>query len=157
MKNKFAFIIGLLLASSTLFAQSNKEEIDLMQSVFGMQKKEMFSQFISLEGEKNDAFWALYDEYESKRKELGQNRIELIQKYAEQYNDLDDSSISKLISEAHSQKAKSDKLIYTYYNKIAKASGGKAGGQFYQIESYIANQIRVSIMESIPFIGELGN
>ncbi|MDZ7635194.1 MAG: hypothetical protein U5L72_12515 [Bacteroidales bacterium] len=45
-------------------AQSNKEEIDLMQSIFGMEKKAMVSDFLSVEPAQADAFWALYDEYE---------------------------------------------------------------------------------------------
>ena len=61
------------------FSQSNKEEIDLVQSVFGMEKKAMAAEFIKLEGAPKDAFWVAYDEYETKRKELGKKRIELLE------------------------------------------------------------------------------
>jgi hypothetical protein len=136
------------------FSQSNKEEIDLVQSVFGMEKKAMAAQFIKLEGAPKDAFWVAYDEYETKRKDLGKKRIELLNKYVDGYSTLDDASMDQITKEIISLQGETDKLIVTYYNKIKKGSGVKAAAQFYQFENYILSKIRAEIMENIPLIGE---
>ena len=136
------------------FSQSNKEEIDLVQSVFGMEKKAMAAQFIKLEGAPKDAFWVAYDEYETKRKELGKKRIGLLKKYVDGYSTMDDASMEQITKEIISLQGETDKLIVTYYNKIKKGSGVKAAAQFYQFENYILSKIRAEIMENIPLIGE---
>ncbi|HEX6223514.1 MAG TPA: hypothetical protein VFZ52_03850 [Chryseolinea sp.] len=136
------------------FSQSNKEEVDLVQSVFGMEKKAMAAEFIKLEGAQKDAFWVAYDEYEGKRKDLGKKRIDLLNRYASSYSTLDDASTDQIIKDVMKLQGENDKLISTYYGKIKKASGVKAAAQFYQFENYILSKIRAEIMEGIPLIGE---
>lgn len=136
------------------FCQSNKEEVDLVQSMFGMEKKAMAAEFIKLEGAQKDAFWLAYDEYETKRKELGKKRLDLLNKYVSSYTSLDDASTDQIIKDVMNLQGDTDKLIVTYYNKIKKGSGIKAAAQFYQFENYILSKVRAEIMENIPLIGE---
>jgi len=144
----------MVALSLVAFSQSNKEEVDMVQSVFGMEKKAMAAEFIKLEGAPKDAFWVAYDEYETKRKELGKKRIGLLEKYVNGYSNLDDASMDQITKEIISLQGETDKLIVTYYNKIKKGSGVKAAAQFYQFENYILSKIRAEIMENIPLIGE---
>jgi len=143
-----------LILVSIGFAQSNKEEVDLVQSIFGMEKKSMVSQFIKLEGPQKDAFWLIYDEYETKRKELGKKRIDLLNKYAASYGTMDDAATEDLVNNTISLQTETDKLIVTYYKKIKKECGIKPAAQFYQFEGYVLSEIRAAIMENIPLIGE---
>ena len=154
MKKPLLIIPALLLCTCFAFAQSNKEEIDLVQSVFGIEKKAMVEQFIKLDGPAKDAFWTAYDEYETERKELGKKRLELLNRYAAGYATLDDATTDKIITDIIAQQGQTDKLIVTYYKKIKKGSGVKAAAQFYQFENYVLSKIRAEIMENIPLIGE---
>ena len=152
---KALLIIALVMLRCFVFAQSNKEEIDMFQSVFGMEKKALVAEFIKLEGAQKDAFWTAYDSYEAERKALGQKRIALLNKYADKYATLDDAGTDEIIKEMIALQAQTDKLIVDYYKKMKKDSGVKAAAQFYQIEGYILSKIRATIMENIPLIGEL--
>ena len=152
---KIMLIFSFLLLTHVLLAQSDKEEIDFFQSVFGMEKKALVAEFIKLEGAQKDAFWTAYDEYEAKRKELGRKRISVLKKYADSYATMDDITTDEIIKEVISLQGKNDKLIADYYKKIKKGSGAKAAAQFYQIEGYILSKIRSTIMENIPLIGEI--
>ena len=153
MKKILAFAVICLPLFS--FAQSNKEDIDLIQSIYGKEKKTIVADFIKLEGAQKDAFWKLYDEYEGKRKALGHKRVALLEKYAANYGTMDDLATSNLIKETVSLGAETDKLIATYHKKIEKAAGAKPAAQFYQLEVYLLSAIRTAIFENIPFIGEL--
>jgi len=157
MNKLITAVFVLITISGSLFAQTNKEEIELFQSVFGMEKKAIVSGFIKLEDQSKEAFWTLYDQYETERKVLGQKRISLLMDYAQNYNDLNDEKIDALMTDMIKQKASTDKLINAYYKKIKKASGSKAAAQFLQLENYLLSVIRASIFENIPFIGELEN
>jgi hypothetical protein len=141
--------------SCCLFAQSTKEEVEILQSVFGMEKKSIASEFIKLEGASKDAFWNAYDEYESKRTNLGKQRVALLEKYTSNYATLNDKTTDEIVNEMIALQGETDKLIVTYYKKIKKGAGVKPAAQFYQLEGYVLSKIRTEIMENIPVIGEL--
>jgi hypothetical protein len=152
---KKLFILLSICFSTAVVAQSNKEDVDFIQSIYGKEKKTIVADFIKLEGAQKDAFWKLYDQYETERKELGKKRVALLEKYAANYGAMSDADISKNIKETAALGVQTDKLIATYHKKIEKAAGAKAAAQFFQIEVYLLSQIRAAILESIPFIGEL--
>lgn len=152
---KKLFLLAAVLLGTAAFAQSNKEDVDFIQSIYGKEKKVITADFIKLEGAQKEAFWKLYDEYEVKRKALGQKRIGLLEKYANNYMTLDDATTSSIIKDIQSLGIETDKLIGTYHKKLEKAAGVKAAAQFYQLEVYFLSAIRTAIMENIPFIGEL--
>lgn len=151
---KMLILLSICL-STAAFAQSNKEDVDFIQSIYGKEKKTIVADFIKLEGAQKDAFWKLYDQYESERKALGKKRVALLEKYAAGYGTMDDASISQNIKETAALGMQTDKLIQSYHKKIEKAAGVKAAAQFFQIEVYLLSSIRAAILESIPFIGEL--
>ena len=155
MKSLSTFIIVLILAPASSFAQSAIEEIEYFQSIFGMEKKAIVANFIKLEDPVKTAFWTVYDQYESERKALGQQRIALLADYANNYDKLNDEKIEELISATIKQKSSNDKLVNKYYKQMKKVAGTKVAAQFFQIESYFQSTIRASILENIPLIGEL--
>ena len=147
-------VIFLAMVLSTMVnAQSDKDEVEYIQAVIGMQKKVAFAEFTQLDN--NDPLWELYDMYEIQRMELGRTRLDLLEKYANNYVDIGDVVTDDLIKRMQIQKKSLDKLIDQYYKKIKKASGSKVAAQFYQFENYILSAIRLEVLESIPFIGEL--
>lgn len=150
---KALLIVGLLIGFGGFAqAQSNQESIDLYQSLFGMEKKDMLAQFIQVPAE--DPFWEIYDAYEKERKSLGQKRLELINEYAQNYSTLSVEKTDELIKKMQAQKKSTDALIDKYYEKIKKANGSMVAAQFYQFENYILSAIRVKLMDNVPFIGE---
>ena len=155
MKKAIIILALALMAGTTINAQSDEEDIDMIQAIFGMEKKEMYTEFITAKGPVADNFWVLYDEYETKRKALGKNRIKLLQQYAENYDTHTKEQLDGMMDDLIKQKSSLDKLINQYYKKIRSSAGSKAAAQFLQMESYILAATRVTIMENIPFIGEL--
>jgi hypothetical protein len=68
---------------------------------------------------------------------------------------MDDTQMDKLMTDIQSLQAKTDKLIVKYYGKIKKEAGVKSASQFYELEGYFLSLVRCTILENIPFIGEL--
>jgi hypothetical protein len=137
------------------FAQSNKEDIDIIQSVFGKEKKAIVASFVQVDATNQAAFWKLYDEYETERKALGKERIALLERYAQGYATLDDATTDKIITDLTKLQASTDKLVAKYYGKVKKAVGVKPAAQFFQLEAYLLTMVRAAILDSIPMIGEL--
>jgi len=147
---KITLLLSALFLAAGMNAQSNKEEVDLMQAAFGMEKKAMVEEFVKVDAAQKDAFWNLYDEYESARKELGKERIDLFKQYAENYDKLSYESADAWTSKVISLSKKTDDLLITYYNKIKKVTNPVVALQFYQVEGYILSGIRLSILEQLP-------
>lgn len=151
MKKYILFTFALFLASFA-YTQSDKEEIDLVQAAFGMEKKAIVANFVQLTETQKDAFWTLYDEYETQRKEYGKERIELLKQYAGQYMTMTSEQADTWTKKVMDLQIKTDKLISTYYEKVKKVSDGVVATQFYQIENYILSMIRMQVLQEVPFL-----
>jgi hypothetical protein len=147
---KFTLLFIAIFAFAFVNAQSNKEEIELVQSVYGMEKKAIVEEFVQVDPAQKDAFWSLYDEYETKRKELGKVRIALLEQYANTYKNLNNEQADDITKKLISLSAKTDDLIVSYVKKIKKVTNPIVALQFYQVEGYILSGIRVSILEELP-------
>jgi hypothetical protein len=147
---KLTFLFIAIFAYAFVNAQSNKEEIELVQSVYGMEKKAIVQEFVQVDPAQKDAFWSLYDEYETKRKELGKERVALLEQYANAYDKLNNEQADEITKKLISLSAKTDDLIVSYVKKIKKVTNPIVALQFYQVEGYILSGIRVSILEELP-------
>jgi len=135
-------------------AQSNTEEIDLMQSVYGMQKKDLVAKHMKLEADQADLFWQIYDEYEVARKEIGLKRVKNIELYAEKYGNLTNEDADVLIKASIEIQSDFIKLWQKTYKKMAKSINSVTAAQFIQAESFFENMVRQELSMEIPFIGE---
>ena len=149
---KYVLIISAFFLASFAWSQSNKEEIDLVQAAFGMEKKAVVADFVKPSETQSVAFWTLYDQYETQRKELGKQRIALLSQYADQYLTMTSEQADAWTKKVIDLQKKTDNLIVTYYGKIKTASDGLVATQFYQIENYILTAIRMELLQNVPFI-----
>src|SRR6187549_1966821 len=150
---KLIVIAVASLFSISIFAQSNKEDVDLIQSIFGKGKKEVVQAYMTIPEAQSAKFWALYDTYETARKKLGQERIKIIEEYATHYDKLDSKKASELVTKKFAWADKYTKFQQSYFTKFSAVIGGLQAAKFMQLEDYIENCIRLSIQEEIPFIG----
>jgi hypothetical protein len=149
MKKVSLLLVGIF-AFVLVNAQSNKEEVDLMQSAFGMEKKAMVMEFVKVDASQKDAFWKLYDEYETARKELGKKRIDLLNQYADNFDKMTNEFADSWTKQVLDMTKKTDALLVTYYNKIKKVTNPVVALQFWQVEGYILSGIRLMILEELP-------
>jgi len=110
----------------------------------------MMEEFVQVDPAQKDAFWTLYDEYETSRKDLGKERINLLNQYAENYAKLSNETAEAWTAKVIDLGKKTDALMLSYYNKIKKATNPVVALQFYQVESYILSGIRLSLLEQLP-------
>jgi hypothetical protein len=151
MKKLFLITAAIFMVSFA-YSQSNKDEITLMQAAFGMDKQSVVAEFVKPSPAEKDAFWKIYDEYELKRKELGKQRIALLEEYADQYLTMSGVDAAAWTKKVIALQKKTDDLISTYFAKVNKVSDGIVATQFYQIENYILAAIRAQILQKVPFL-----
>jgi hypothetical protein len=153
---KKTIILGIVLAfSAVTIAQSNKEDIEIIQGIFGKQKKELVNTYMAIPEKQSTKFWSLYDVYETERKKLGKERIALIEDYANHFDKLTNAKATELANKKIAWTMKYAKFQQTYFTKFAAVIGGVQAAKWLQLEDYIENCVRVSIADEIPFIGSI--
>lgn len=149
---KKILLLALLFSCNlNVFSQVSSDEVEYIQSIFGMEKRAAIEEMLSLDAN-SDNFWKLYDEYEVERKDLGKNRIALLEKYANNYESMSKEDVDNLISESMDLSMKTDKLINKYYKKLKNEVGSVPAAQFYQIEHYLLSEIRAAILGEMDLI-----
>jgi len=147
-----AAIIAVFAFTSN--GQSNAEEVALMQSVYGMQKKDLIAKHMKIEAGKADLFWQMYDEYEIARKEIGLKRVKNIEQYAEKYENLTGTDADALVKASMEVQKSFISLWEKTYKKMAKSISPVTAAQFIQVEMFFENMVRQELSMDIPLIGE---
>ena len=62
MYNKLLSLVFIAFFTLSTFAQSSQDEIQLMQSLYGMEKRDIVAEFVEISEAQATEFWALYDE-----------------------------------------------------------------------------------------------
>ncbi|MEI6265725.1 MAG: hypothetical protein WCP74_11510 [Sphingobacteriia bacterium] len=150
-------VFGILLITSTqLIAQSGmKDDVAIIQSVYGKNKKDIVGAYMKLAEPQAAAFWAVYDAYEVERKALGMKKMELINDYATNFATLSEEKADELTKAALKNNIEVEKLISKYYDKTKKVIGSVNAAKFVQLEAYLQTSVRSEIQDAIPFIGEI--
>ena len=154
---KIYLLLVLTLAASG-YAQTDSslaDDVAVIQSIYGKSKADLVKQYMNLSEPQATAFQTVYDGYETQRKGLGQKKMQLINDYAANYDNLDDAKAAELTETNLKNTADSEKLLHKTFGKIKKAVAGRNAAKFVQLEQYLQTTIRGEIQDSIPFIDEI--
>ena len=153
MKTKLFLAMMLFALPFISNAQQINDEIKLIQSAFGMEKRAMVEQYMGLPAD--SGFWTIYEAYEVERRALMKDRILLIEEYLTKLPTLSETDADQIALKAMKNNASLTGLGAKHYKKIKKEIGAVNAAKFIQLESYIQNTVLLAITESLPFIGEL--
>lgn len=154
MKN-FLMIALFAICSTASYAQTFTDEVALLQSVYGMQKRDIVAKYIEVSETQSATFWSLYEEYEVARKAIGTKRANNIVEYAKNYDSISDENVAKMVKASFEVNNEFNALWEKTYKKMAKALSPKTAAQFYQLELYLETMVRSELSENIPMIGEM--
>lgn len=152
MKKILFFIFSLFLIGNISAQDDSAEEIAMMQEVFGDEKRTIIEENVNLEGANADKFWKLYDQYEEQRQDIGMEKMKLLKSYTNKQGNMTPLQAQEMLAEAANLRSAEDKLIMNFTKRIEKISNPFVAVQFYQIEHYISDGMRFSILNSVDFI-----
>lgn len=152
MKKITLFIAAFLCLNISFAQDALTEEIEIVQNLFGAEKRTIIEENINLDGVDSAAFWKIYDAYEIERKEIGKQKLELLHQYTTQKGAVTNMQAEELLKKSINLRSAEDSNIYKAVKKLKKATSPLVASQFYQIEHYISDGIRFSILDNIDFI-----
>ncbi len=149
-------LIAIMAISTVAFAQSGlKQDIDVIQSLYGKSKLELVSAYMKLQEPQAAAFWKMYDSYEVERKALGQKRIMLLDDYVQNFETLTEAKADKLVTAVSDNNIAYEKLFVKYYGQAKKIVGAMHAAKFIQLEGALFTAVKAETQNAIPFVGEI--
>jgi hypothetical protein len=153
MKTKLFALMILFALPLISNAQQINDEIKLIQSAFGMEKRALLEQYMELPAD--SGFWPVYEAYETERRGLMKERILIINEYLEKLPTLTEADADRIALKAMKNTASLSGVAAKHYKKVKGAIGAINAAKFVQFENYIQSTVLLAISESLPFIGEL--
>jgi hypothetical protein len=135
-------------------AQTNTEELRYLQSMFGMEKKQVVAERMKLSETESAKFWTLYEEYELYRSEISDKRVENIQQYVKNYSNLTNAKADEILKNTFGINDELAKLWQKTYKKMSAELSSVKAGQFIMLEMYFEALGREKLAETIPSIGK---
>lgn len=151
MKKLFAAVMVGVLALSAM-AQSDNDYLEISRDILKMEKKAAIADNIQLTDEESKVFWPLYNEYQGKLYLIQNQRIELIQDFAKNFETLSDEQADALWTGSQAFSAEVMKLEKTYYKKFKKVIPAGKAARFFQVENKIETLINAQLALEIPLI-----
>lgn len=149
---KKILLLSAFLVSASFTMAQNADEIAIIQSTYGMDKRALVTEQMKLSQTEATAFWPLYDQYEADRKEIGKKRIANIVEYAKNYQSLSNEKATELVNASFSNQMDFIKLLKKTYTSMSKAITPVRAAQFIQIEMFLENAIKAKLGDEMPFI-----
>ena len=141
MKNFIAIAVFAIFSMSA-YAQQSKDEVTILQSAYGMQKRDLVSKYIDVSEAQSATFWKMYEEYEVARKQIGSKRANNIMEYAKNYESMSDENIHSLVKSSLEVNKEFDALWEKTFKQMAKSLSPKIAAKFYQLELYLETMVR---------------
>jgi hypothetical protein len=152
LKNvKWIFLAVLLLALPSLYTQA--DIVELVRSDLRAEKQAIVTEAMALSQEEGIAFWPIYKEYEFELYKVWDERLAVLNDYAENYESLTNEKAKEIFIWNLNVDKKYLKLRKKYFNKIAKAVSPIVAARFGQIENYLNMLISAQIMAEVPVAG----
>ena len=139
--------ISLLLVFPAL---AQDAEIEAMRSTIRAEKKALVEDAMELDEREAAAFWPIYDDYAARLGELGDRRIELIQRYALTHRRLSDQAARDLAGEWLDVRRRRLKLQEQTWKRLSKALSPVLAARFLQVEHRIELRTDLEIASKLP-------
>ena len=140
------------LAQQTMDVEIPPEFMAALQKDITTLRMDAMQSSIQLEPGTASAFWGVYEEYLTELQDVIAGRAELLKDYAVQYETLTDDQVMTLGRRALGQRMDQQALLARYFERIGDEVGGKAAGQFFQIENQVQMLIDLRLAMEIPII-----
>jgi hypothetical protein len=143
-----------LAASQTSQAEKKNTDqyVELVRRDLRQEKREIIGEALSLKQSEADAFWPVYERYEAELNRLGDEKLALINDYADNYKTMTDAKAGELTSKAIDLDILRTSLLQQYLPQFQKALTNRRAAQFYQVEMPLLKIIDLQIASKLPMM-----
>jgi hypothetical protein len=142
------FLVLPLAAQNDKTAQST----NIAREELRAQKKALVAENMQLTQSEANAFWPVYEEYQTEMNVIGDRMTKLIENYGITHKVMTDDTAAKLLRELLSIQSDRVKLQEKYLPKFEKAIPITKVARYYQIENKFRVALDYEITSQIPLV-----
>ena len=146
----FALVLGI-----TVNAQDFNDYLEVSREVLKTEKKALIADLMQFSSEESQAFWPVYNEYEDAKYKVNTRYFSMIEKFADNYENMSDEVASEIINESLNIKNELIKLEKSYAKKFLKILTPQRTIKYMQAENKIKAMIDAEMALQIPFLDEI--
>jgi hypothetical protein len=149
-------VAAVLLASAPVGSAQDKpaNNLETVHEQLKADKKAIIGKYMTLTAAEANAFWPVYEEYQSDLQKINQRLADLLQRYAADYrgNSLTDENAQKLLDEWIAIENDDAKRRASYVPKVLKALPPKKGARYLQIENEYRILLKYDLAVAVPLV-----
>jgi hypothetical protein len=126
------------------------EYAELLRSDVRAQKVAIISEVMDFTEAQSAAFWPIYRDYDGEMTKLGDERVALIDEYAQNFDTLTDQTADALATKAIDLDTRRRAALAKCYDRVKKATSAKTALQFLQVEHQLQLIIDLQISAALP-------
>ncbi len=158
----FAALAVLFLAAGPLLAQTAddpaKVRADIDKAIEALRKDaragkaEILGKTMALDSTQAAVFWPIYKQYDAEVQTLGNERLGIIQDFAEHFDSMDDAKAKALTDRQIALEEKKLALTKKYRDEMAKALPAKTVARWLQVENRLNKLAELTVASEIPLV-----
>jgi hypothetical protein len=158
MSKSFALVAALLTSAAFVttatpcFAQSATDELELVRVIIEAERKAVVATNMNLSDAESEAFWPVYNEFETAVRSVNDRRVKIITELAQKFETLTDEQATDLLEQSFKFQQERVKVRKSYMKKFGKVLSGKQLARFYQIDGKIDTMIDFDLARAIPLV-----
>ena len=124
----------------------------MLRSDIQANKKAVVAEAMELTSEQSEKFWPIYNEFQLEVSKLGDQRVAIIKKYAENYDNFSNEVAENLMDKSFDLSEDELTLNKKYYKKVKDAIDAKHAGKFIQLINRMNTLIDIQLQAEIPLL-----
>jgi hypothetical protein len=126
--------------------------IELLRSDVRKENARVLGEIMQLEAVEAAKFWPIYKEYESELIRGGDEKLALIKKYADHFENMTDAIADELARGALRLEQERHDLKLKYYERIKQSLDAITAVRFLQVESQLLMLLDLQVEASLPVV-----
>jgi hypothetical protein len=115
-------------------------------------KADILGKTMELDSTQAAAFWPIYKQYEAELQTVNNDRLAIIQDFAEHFDSLDDAKAKALLDRQMAYEEKKLALAKKYKDEMLKVLPAKTVARFFQIDSRLNKLAELAVASDIPLV-----
>lgn len=152
LRNLFIFTLCMLMLPMMLFAQPNKNILDMSKEEIIAERKRQVDEQMNLTPKEEEKFWPLYNEFQSEREKLDKRLFELVAEYANYYKNVTDEKAEQLLEDFLKIEEERIQLKRSFIEKFEGTLPGHKIATYIQIENKFWATVLYHLSVEVPLI-----
>jgi hypothetical protein len=160
MRMLMVICASVVLLSAAVLAQTTQvttkpltdTDIQLLRSDVQADKLQIIADTMQFNDAESAAFSPVYRDYVRDQQVIGDDRVQLIKDYAQNYDSMDDAKARDMVQRMINIEDRTLNLREDYWPKFMKALGAKRAAKFYQVDNRLTLIVNLQLTAGIPLI-----